>query len=152
VIPSTSICDRIDRFDVWHEDALKAHGFKVQNMSRLVNLDSCFTDGTRRSALVASHLNAASWIQPVPPDCQGIILRKTYDRFHGRQLARVLVDDMPSGWWYAPLQDRTCRWAVADYGVARELVDGKSSVRIMIDPPAGTPLWSFSTLEVFSLR
>ncbi len=151
VVLSSSVCDRIDHFNVWDEDALKARGFKVQNMSRLVDLDSCFTDGTTRSAPVASHLNAAAWSQQVPPGCRGMILRKTYDRFHGRQLARVVIDGLPAGWWYAPLQDRSRRWAVTDYGVPRELVEGKSSIRIVIDPPAGTPLWSFSTIEVFSL-
>lgn len=145
---------RVTRVDSWRIDdvaGLKARGWQVQNVSKVVTLESAFPDGTSHSAPVACHLNAASWRCPIPPDNLGIRLRKTYDRFHGRQRVRVFIDGEFAGWWYEPIEDRHQRWAVAEYGIPETLTRGKSSVQITIDPPAGSPLWSVSDFEVFAL-
>lgn len=146
------VCVRSDGLSIADEAALKSHDFKVQNMSRISTLDSCFSDGTPMTASIASHLNAASFTMATPPDNDGLILRKTYDRFHGRQRARVFVDGQFAGWWYEPGEDRGSRWHVSDFGVGAALTAGKSLVRITVEPPAGVPLWSVSTVELFALR
>lgn len=132
-------------------EALKARHWQVQNISATEMLDSTFADGRRHCAWVASHLNAASWNFQLPGDCQGLILRRTYDRFHGRQRSRVLIDGRFVGWWYCPRQDRTHRWGVSRFGIRPALLPSCESFRFTIDPPAGSPLWSFSRLEVLAI-
>jgi hypothetical protein len=141
----------VDRFSISDEGALRAKAVAVQNISSLRTLESTFDDGHRLSAPVASHLNAFSWECSVPLGATGLRIRKIYDRFHGRQRARVLVDGELAGWWYEPAEDRERRWAVGQFGIEEPLLRGKSSVRISIDPAASTPLWSVSSIEVLAL-
>jgi hypothetical protein len=140
----------LDAFDVDDEAALRSREWRVQNISKVSELASCFPDGTERVGPVASHLNAASWRCPIPEGCLGLRLRRYYDRFHGRQRARVLVDGQVVGWWYDPAQDRSARWAISEFGIPSEfLTDG--SVEITIDPPAGAPLWSVGRIEIYGI-
>jgi hypothetical protein len=154
VIESSTALELIDILTIDDVPGLKARGYEVQNQSKLSTLDSCLPDGTRRMAAVASHLNAASWWMKLPPpedDFGGLLLVRTYDRFHGRQRARVLVDDRFLGYWYEPGQDRRCRWHQSNFGIPAEALRGKSEVKITIDPPPGSPLWSISRMEAYAL-
>jgi hypothetical protein len=140
----------VDSFDISDEAALKHRLWRVQNISKVSELNSSFADGTTFRSSVASHLNSASWTLKVPEGCQGLRLRRTYDRFHGRQRARVLVDGQVVGWWYDPGQDRVHRWAESEFGIQGEFLAGRSEVVITIDPPAGAPLWSIGRMETFA--
>lgn len=144
-------CDLVDDFAIGDERALKERDFKVQNMSKLTELSSTYPDGTPRSAVVASHLNVASFSVSIPGENRGLILRRTYDRFHGRQRARVHVDGDFVGWWFDGGEDRQSRWHVSDFGIPQGVSAGKSTIQIAIDPPAGVALWSVSRIEVFAL-
>jgi len=144
-------CESIDLFTIDDEPGLKARHFAVQNISKVSMLSSFYANGEPLNSAVASHLNAASWDCPVTEGCKGLLIRKRYDRFHGRQRARVLIDGEAVGWWYEPEQDRLRRWGVAEYGIPAEFVEGKSAVRITIDPPAGAPLWSVSAIRIRAL-
>jgi len=145
-------CELADSFEIGDEVALKARSFKVQNISAVSQLESEFPDGTTRTGFVASHLNAANFTMSIPADNCGVILRKTYDRFHGRQRARVHIDGVFAGWWYEPAEDRKRRWHISDFGVDASLTQGKTEIQITIDPPAGVALWSVGRMEVFALR
>jgi hypothetical protein len=151
IVPSSARTELIDAFEIGDSAAVLARRFSAQNMSKLVELDSCFRDGTQRRAMVASHLNRASWHMDVPETAQGLRLRRIYDRFHGRQRARVFIDGDYVGYWYEPEQDRKCRWHVSDFGVPESFVAGKRSIEIAIDPPPGTPLWSISRMEAYAV-
>ena len=151
VVPAGFYLDRIDSFAIDDLDALKGRGWRVQNMSRVTTLASRFSDGSPHVAPVASHLNAATWTCAIPSDNLGLRLRKTYDRFHGLQRARVFVDGVFAGWWYEPTQNRDVRWAVSDFGINPALTVGKTSATLTIDPPAGSPLWSVSQIEIWAL-
>lgn len=145
---------RLVEVDRWQIDtaALQAERqFSSQNLSATSVLRSAFSSGEVFEGTVASHLNAVSWTVHLPAGAQGLRLRKTYDRFHGRQRARVLIDGRFAGWWYEPEEDREQRWGEAEFGVAAGLVEGKSVVRMTIDPPAGAPLWSVSEMKVFAV-
>ena len=153
IIPAPSVrCELVDGISIADEAALKLRGFRVQNISALRELKSEFADGTVRTAPVASHLNAAVFNVSVPADNLGIIIRKIFDRFHGRQRARVFVDGEFAGWWYEPGEDRTCRWRISDFGVDKALTRGKDRLQITIDPPAGVALWSVSDYQIYALR
>ncbi|MGV3615993.1 MAG: hypothetical protein ACO1SV_11720 [Fimbriimonas sp.] len=146
---------RAERVDGWRIDdgvGLRARGWQVQNLSRPVELSSRFPNGDAHSGVVASHLNAASWRCELPADNLGLRLRKTYDRFHGRQRARVFVDGFLAGWWYEPEEDRRSRWHVSDFDLDPALTVGKAEVTITIDPPSGSPLWSVGEMETFAIR
>lgn len=149
--PARVRCERVDAWRIDDLAGLKARGWQVQNVSKIVPLESAFSDGTGHFAPVASHLNAATWRCRLPADNLGIRLRKTYDRFHGRQRARVFIDDEFAGWWYEPVENRDRRWGVTEFGIAPALTHGKKEIQITIDPPAGSPLWSVSEFEVFAL-
>jgi hypothetical protein len=144
-------CILIYAFDIDDVSALKQCNFKVQNISKFRELQSTFPDESERTGTVASHLNAASFTVLIPVDNDGLILRKTYDRFHGRQRARVHVDGTFVGWWFDGGEDRQHRWHVIDFGIPSALTAGKSAVEITVDPPAGVALWSVSRIEVFAL-
>lgn len=138
----------LDAFSIDDPDALRARAFRVQNISDVLSLASAFEDGTAHTAPVASHLNTASWDVAVPPEAAAILLRKTFDRFHGRQRARVSIGGVSAGYWYEPVECRTKRWGVSDF-VAPVPAEG-GLVRVSIDPVAGAPLWSVSQLEVWA--
>lgn len=125
---------------------LAASGTTVQNLSEPSLLESLDEEGRPASGVVASHLNRMA----VPldlTDAAGLVLVKTYDRFHGRQRARVLVGGEELGVWYEPVQDRERRWAVGWFA-ARVLPKHRGPIALAIDPPPGTPLWSVSTMEI----
>jgi hypothetical protein len=151
IVASSSDCRLLDAFDIGDSGSLKARGWSVQNMSRISTLSSTFTDGYERTAELASHLNRASWGLEVPEGCTGLVLRKVYDRFHGRQRARVLVDEEFKGYWYEPYQDRRHRWGVTDFGLVLNPAQSGRAVQIAVDPPPGTPLWSISRYEMYGL-
>lgn len=141
----------LDHFAIGDANALSERGFQVQNISDRTTLASVFADGTPHAAELASHLNTASWTLSIPSGAHAVILRKVYDRFHGRQRARVLLDGRHAGWWYDPVEDRTCRWAVSDFLIPSDLCSAGEH-NIAVDPVAGSPLWSVSTIEVFAVE
>lgn len=142
---------RIDHFRIDDVAARKARDLKVQNLSDIGWLVAPDEFGDSREGPVASHLNTMSWSIEVPAAVTGLRIRKRYDRFHGRQRARVLVDGRPVGWWYEPVQDRVRRWASADFGFPIGCSREPRVVRISVDPPAGVPLWSVGELEVWAV-
>jgi len=150
VDPSTR-CELVDRFSIDDGVALGARGWRVQNVSAITVLDSTDELGRGVRGAVASHLNRASWRVAIPAENRGLILRRSYDRFHGRQRARVFVDGVLAGWWYEASQDRVRRWGLGDFGIAAEFTAGKSEVEIGIDPPGGAPLWSVGDYSLFAL-
>lgn len=142
---------RVDGFGVADLDALASRGWTAQNMSEVVAWSAIDSAGQRREGAVASHLNTARWLSPVPRKHSGLILVRHFDRFHGRQRARVLVDGRFAGWWYSPEQDRVRRWGTDWFGIDALLAPGVERIEIAIDPPAGSPLWSVSSYELWAL-
>jgi hypothetical protein len=132
-------------------EGLAAADWWARNSSRPEPLDSQFADGTPRIAMRAAHLNEAAFTAVLPHGAEGLRLRKIYDRFHGRQRARVLVDGAAAGWWHLPRQRRDRRWAAADFFIPRGLIAGRKEVRIQIDPPASVPLWDWSELQAAAI-
>lgn len=141
----------LDTFSVTDLTTKSSRNWKVQNLSSPVTLDSSFEDGTKHICTVASLLNACSFEVCVPANCQGIQICKTYDQFHGRQCARVWCDDGFKGLWYLPRQNRVQRWGSAWFGFELEPVPQERTIRITMDPPGGTPLWSMSKISVVGL-
>lgn len=141
----------IDRFAIDDEQALTARGFRVQNISDRTTLSSTFNDGTAHTAAVASHLNTAFWKLTIPAGTHAVLLAKTFDRFHGRQRARVLINGQHAGWWYDPFEDRTHRWGVSEFMVPSALCS-EGEHEIAVDPVAGSPLWSVSAIEVLAVE
>jgi len=140
-----------DRIRVTDEASRAAHGLRCQNESESIELLSSFEGCEYRvpySAKHVCHLNAMELTVSLEPDNHGVFLRRTYDQFHGRQRARVIVDGECVGTWYTPEENRTCRWAERDFYIPERYTRGKTKVQLAIDPPAGSPLWSVSTYGV----
>lgn len=132
-------------------EAARAHGWQVRNASRVADLASTFGDGTELTAPTLSHLNTATWTVDIPEGTQGLVIRKRFDQFHGRQRARVLLNEEFWGWWCEPAEDRTHRWSWGFVALAWPAHIPHGRVTIGIDPPAGTPLWSVSHLTVHAV-
>ena len=149
ILPSSTTCLSLLSVQVGPPEMVPPVSFSVQNVTRSVVLRSAFADGVEHEAAVCSHLNAAHFDLYVPPGTYGLRLQKVYDAFHGRQRARVLVDGVPVGVWFLPTEDRNHRWRKAEFGFP--LRPDTNRIRLTIDPPAGSALWSLSEFQVFGL-
>ncbi len=146
IAPAHETLQLVDGFDINDDQALKERSWTVQNISQRTALLTTFADRKFHAAVVVSHLNAASWKIQIPRN-KGLILRRLYDSFHGRQRARVLINGEFKGWWYDAYQSRKARWKWSHFGM--EAQEGEAT--ITIDPPAGSPLWSVSRMEIWAL-
>ncbi|MCW5937860.1 MAG: hypothetical protein KIT11_11215 [Fimbriimonadaceae bacterium] len=144
-------CALVQTLDLADPMSLEACGWTAQNASQVQILASETAGGGPLARAVQCHLNRAVWSVPVPTGCLGLRLRRLYDRFHGRQRARIMVDGAFARWWYDPAEDRNRRWGWSETGVDADALWGKGEVALTIDPPAGTALWSWSKYEVFAL-
>ena len=147
---SNHVWQQTDNINVCEKSSRNEHKLIVQNESEIYQLESEF-DEIAFSGSHRSHLNRMSFGANIITENSGVVIRKTYDRFHGRQRARVLVGCEIAGWWYLPRENREKRWTDADFRIAPELTQGKSQLRIEIDPSAGSPLWNVSSYQVFSI-
>lgn len=121
-------------------------GFVVQNQSKVNEVVPAVGDPFS----VVYQLNRSSFTVEVPPGTVGIRLVRVGDGFHGRQRARVFCNGKFVGWWYEPVQNRVARRQETSFSF--ELPVGCSGpVELVLDPPAGAPLWSFSSLEIWGL-
>lgn len=150
--PMTTIM-RLDEFAPPSAEDQRARQFQVQNVSRPELLESLLSDGTPYTAEVFCHLNAARWQVTFPAATRGFVIERLYDAFHGRQRARVLLNDDPLGMWYSPEQNRQNRWRWDRFGWDFEAATAQDAeFEIAIDPPAGAPLWSVSRYRLSILR
>ncbi|MBS1707873.1 MAG: hypothetical protein JSS65_04035 [Armatimonadetes bacterium] len=129
-------------------DRLADLGWVVKSATKPARLSSSFADGTQWEADHIAHLGPASWDVYSSGD-SGLILEKVYDRFHGLQRARVLVDGELVGIWQAMAGDRVSRWGRARFGLPPGL---PGRFRLTIDPLPGTPLWDVARYVVWELR
>ncbi|CAN5536287.1 hypothetical protein BH11ARM2_BH11ARM2_30540 [soil metagenome] len=90
-----------------------------------------------------SVLNELTMTVEVPDRGAPLRLWRTYDRFHGRQRARVFANEVPVGWWRDALEDRGRRISTSAFGFHAP----GGTVRIKILPQPGTALWSFGVME-----
>jgi hypothetical protein len=127
-------------------------GYAARGVSRVVPTGGSWWPGGRGEVRpILSHMNALSFFVEVPAGAVGLRIERTYDRFHGRQRARLLVDEEFCGWWYDPGEDRHARWARSSCGAELTPAETDRVVRITIDPPAGVALWTWAELAVFAL-
>lgn len=151
-VPTTKSQELVlDTFSIFEAKLVSNRNWTVQNLSAPHFLESQYEDGTKHSDNVASLLNACSFDVRVPANCIVLRISKTYDQFHGRQCARVWCDDDFKGLWYLPRQNRAQRWAKAWFGFEIEPTPDEKIVRITMDPPGGTPMWSMSDISVVGL-
>lgn len=141
--PSHSVT-LLDEFSFADFDARKVREMGIQNASKPEPLT-----GPVGEVMVLCHLNRATLSITLPERATHLALRKTYDRFHGRQRARVLLDGVSLGMWWAPEEDRIARFGQADAVFALPR-DSAGHHRLTIDPMAGAPLWSVATLTLWA--
>lgn len=150
--PRTDNQERVlDAFSILESNLGSERNWKAQNLSAPEALNSQFEDGTEHIGYVSSLLNACSFDVHLPANCIGIRISKTYDQFHGRQCARVWCDDDFKGLWYLPRQNRVQRWAKGWFGFEIERTSSERVMRITMDPPGGTTMWSMSEITVIGL-
>jgi hypothetical protein len=121
---------------------LKARGGQVTNLSEPVAFSP-------EAPPAASLLNRAEWPLDLPPGTVALALRKSYDRFHGRQRCRILINGLAAKWWHLPQENRLHRPCEAWISVPLQGVTG--SINLALDPPAGVPLWSIGEMEIRAL-
>jgi hypothetical protein len=147
--PAPFRCEQLGEIRMDNPESLKTHSWSVKNASKIFSLESELPGcGTLKSGLL-SHLNRGKFSFVKPSGSEGVLIRKLYDAFHGRQRARVMVDGKFRGWWFEPVEDRVSRWRWGHFGFAAD--PPESEVAIEIDPAAGTPLWSVARYEIHAL-
>lgn len=142
-----------DRFLVCDQASRETHGATLQNVSDPETLTSRFEgrDHNEHTQMVAASLGKSEFTLKIRPDNRGVFLMRLFDQFHGRQRARVSVDGQFVGTWYTAEENRTRRWSERSLFLPARYTAGKSSIRITIDPPASSPLWSHSSYTAYCL-
>ncbi|MCA1947156.1 MAG: hypothetical protein LDL55_03450 [Armatimonadetes bacterium] len=131
-----------DRVDPCDDACRDAHGWVGQNETAILPLESRFDpEGPLEAGSHRGHLNGVSFDLALDASAACVRLRRRYDRFHGVQRARVLVDGRFAGVWRSYGEDRACRWAEDDFPLPAEATRGRVAVRVTIDPMPGTALW-----------
>lgn len=97
-------------------------------------------------AEASSLLNRLSFDLFPLPDANVVVLTRTYDAFHGRQRARVLLNGKEVGWWYVPAENRRQRLQTSRFCLP--LPPEETEITVSIDPVPGTSLFSISTLGI----
>jgi hypothetical protein len=138
----------LDLLGMWSPDDLlaKRRTIQVQNVGDIEWLTSTFPNGAERTAPVAYHLNAMHLDVDLPDGTIGLMLSRVGDRFFGRQRARVLLDGEPLAVWYDDRQNRQHRWFKSSLPIPFPSPRPAGKARLSIDPPAGSPLFSFSVV------
>jgi hypothetical protein len=137
------------QLSVGSPETLTSHGWEVKNGSQVTALVSDQPGFGTRDDAVMSHLNRAQFVFSKPEGITGLVMRRLYDAFHGRQRARILVNDAFQGIWFEPYENRVQRWKWGQlgFGVPFEAQE----IKVTVDPAAGTPLWSVSRYEIWGL-
>lgn len=130
----------------------KEHHFKVDRST--ATEEASWRDGTGalQTGAFFSHLGKASFLIDTPACCKGLVMRRTFDAFHGLQRSRLLVNGQMTGWWHQTFQDREQRWGVDDCLLRLQPGFSGGMTRVEFEPPAGAPLFSFGRLEVWALE
>jgi hypothetical protein len=131
-----------DMIDPCDDDSRREHSVTCQNESDVFN-DQDFRH--------RSHLNRMRFVAQIDSGNQGVRIERTYDRFLGRQRARVFIDDRVVRYWYAPESNRVRRQGRDVFWIPSAFSSGKSSIAIEIDPVAGSPLWDVACYRVASV-
>lgn len=91
-----------------------------------------------------SYSESATFTIPLTENA-GLLLRRRTDQGVGGQKAEVFVDDVYAGIWYEPDHTFTNvnhRWLDSEFMISSNLVAGKSSARIRIEPMPLSSLWN----------
>lgn len=137
--------EETDEFVLADHASRETHSANLRNVSEGEALVSEFEGrwcATRVKDTVYSSLGKTEFDLRIDPANQGVKLRRRFDHFHGRQRARVLVDGQLVGTWFTVEENTAHRWAERDFFLPERYTNGKSRIRITIDPPASSPLFS----------
>lgn len=114
----------------------------IKNTSAPISVPA--PDGSTLTAVM--QLNDMVFEINLDQDERSIVIDRQYDRFHGKQRARVCVwsnaerNLLHDGIWYEPEEDRKNRVANSRY--VANLAEPSRCVHLVIAPPSGAPLWS----------
>ncbi len=142
-----------DRVDPCDDASREAHAWIGQNETAILALESRFgQEGPVECGRHRGHLNGASFDLAIDPAAPAVRIRRTFDRFHGVQRARVLVDGAFVGVWRSYTEDRACRWAEDDFPLPPAATRGRERLRVTIDPMPGTALWDAAGYRALCAR
>ncbi len=87
----------------------------------------------------------------IPPDNQGILLRRTSDQTAGYQSADVAIDGVPAGTWLQARSNASHRWLDDTYLLPASLTAGKALITVALTPARDSPPWTASRYRVDAL-
>lgn len=122
----------------------------IKNTSRPLVIPA--PDGTEEQGVM--QLNDMSFTFDVPTSHATLVIDRVYDRFHGRQRARVIVSDCADGraisdsLWYDQSESRSDRLAKSRF--VASIGEHSGNLLLTIAPPSGAPLWSFVSYRIRS--
>lgn len=144
------LTDTLDVGDAADEDA---HGYTALEADFSGPITSFYEGEDDEESVIDSGMalrGESRFTVAIDQDNIGIILRRRYDQFNGRQQAEILVDGLTAGIWYTPESSETLRWAEDDYVLPASLTSGKTDIEITIRPEGAVP-WTEFLYQVYSV-
>ena len=136
-----------DELDVGDPVSRAAHQYQSVGAEETGELTSFF-EGDDDDVSVSDHgyrvETRSEFLLTIDPANAGILLRRQYDQFQGRQRAEVFVDNSFAGIWYDVFENPVLRWAESDIALPASLTRGKNRIHVRIVNRGEVPWMEFS--------
>ena len=141
-----------DELDLGEPASRTAHGYQAVGAEETGELASYF-EGDDDDQLVSDQgyrvETRSEFFLDIHLANAGVLLRRQYDQFQGRQNAEVFVDSVPAGIWYDVFENPVLRWAESDIPLPASLTRGKNRIHVRIVNRGGVP-WTEFGYKAFS--
>jgi hypothetical protein len=121
-----------------------AHGYNDSGTTQqsVVSEYEGIDDLTPLTRLVRAGTEPIVFHMVIPPDNDGILLRRTFDQMVGYQSADVLVDGAALGTWLEAHSNPIHRWRDDTFPLPASVTHGKVMITVTLVPSPGAPAWT----------
>ena len=149
--PTVSLTET-DTIDLADTASRETHAYSAAGEST-ATLASTFEgngDTTQVSHGVTSATGRVEFTLTVPQSNAGVRLLRMGDQNVPYQRATVYVNDKRVGEWLQPLGNQHSRWLEDSFELPGSATQGRSELKIRIEPADGSPPWSAATYRALS--
>jgi hypothetical protein len=146
-----------DVLDVGDTESEAVHSYVPPRSHSEVSLSAYFEgdfDDVKITDSGKAHIGNSTFVFTIPPENDGVILRRTFDQGIADQRALVFVDDddTPLGTWYRAGGNPTFKWCDDDFIIPRSVTLGKSVLHIRIQFVSSSKDWNEYRYALYVLR
>jgi len=143
-----------DEMDLSDPLSRTAHQYQARDATPTTEITSGF-EGDDDNVTITdqgySVQTESEFLVQIDPLNTGVLLRRQFDQYDGRQRADVYVDGRPAGVWYDVYENPDLRWAESDFLLPPSLTGNKDRILIRIVNRSGVS-WSEFAYKIFSYR